>query len=171
MADQLKRLIRDVPDFPKEGIIFKDLTPVFLNPEASRAMTSALAMRYRSLKVDAVVAIESRGFLVGAPMAAELGIPLALVRKPGKLPRETIQRSYELEYGQDTLEMHTDAVESGQRVVVVDDLLATGGTAQATIELVKEAGADIVEAAFLVELAFLNGRERLAADVHALVHY
>ena len=171
IADRLKGLIKDVPDFPKEGIVFKDLTPIFLDPAASRDMTAALSSRYRALAIDAIVAIESRGFLIGAPMAAEMGIPLALVRKPGKLPRETIRRSYALEYGEDTLEMHIDAVASGQRVVVVDDLLATGGTAGATVELVRQVGAEVIEAAFLVELGFLNGRTKLNVDVHALVQY
>ncbi len=171
VREQLKQLIKDVPDFPKEGIVFKDLTPVFLDPVATQAMTRVFADRFHALQVDAIAAIESRGFLIGAPVAAALGVPLALVRKPGKLPRRTIRRSYALEYGEDTLEMHTDAVASGQRVVIVDDLLATGGTANATVELIREAGAEVVEAAFMVELSFLNGRGRLAADVHALVQY
>ena len=171
VTDRLKSLIRDVPDFPKPGIVFKDLTPVFLDPSAHRAMIGAFAERYRSKEVDAVVAIESRGFLIGAPLALELGVGLALVRKPGKLPRATHKRSYALEYGQDTLEMHTDALSAGHRVVVVDDLLATGGTANATIELVQEVGANVLEAAFLVELGFLNGREKLSTDTHALVQY
>lgn len=171
IADRLKRLIKDVPDFPKEGVIFKDLTPIFLDPDANRAVTTAFSRRYETLDIDAIVAIESRGFLLGAPIAVQLGVPLALVRKPGKLPRPTVTRSYALEYGQDTLEMHVDAVRPGQRVVVVDDLLATGGTANATVELVKEVGAEVIEAAFLVELGFLKGRGQLSVDVHALVQY
>lgn len=171
VADRLKALIRDVPDFPKAGIVFKDLTPVFLDPSAYRAMIGAFAERYQGQGIDALAAIESRGFLVGAPIAAELGIPMALVRKRGKLPRATVERTYELEYGQDSLEIHEDALGSGHRVVVIDDLLATGGTASAAVDLVRSLGADVVEAAFLVELTFLEGRRNLLVDTHALVQY
>ena len=171
ISQRLKDLILDVPDFPKPGIIFKDLTPIFLNPEAQRAMIDAFAERYRPQSIDAIVAIESRGFLIGAPLAMALNTRLVLVRKPGKLPRATVKRSYDLEYGQDTLEMHTDAITRGQRVIVVDDLLATGGTAAATIEMAKETGAEVLEAAFMVELDFLGGRSKLTVDSHALVHY
>ncbi len=171
VSDRLRGLIKDVPDFPKPGIVFKDVTPIFLDPSAHRAMIVALAERYQAMNVDAIVAIESRGFLVGAPLALELGVGLALVRKPGKLPRETHRRTYELEYGTDTLEIHTDALGSGHRAVVVDDLLATGGTAGATIELVQQIGAEVVEASFMVELSFLNGRRKLPADIFSIVTY
>ncbi|MEL7368634.1 MAG: adenine phosphoribosyltransferase [Myxococcota bacterium] len=171
VADRIKGLIKDVPDFPKPGIIFKDLTPVFQDPAVHRAMVKAFAERYRAQGIEAIVAIESRGFLIGAPLALELDISLAIVRKPGKLPRETLKRSYDLEYGQDTLEMHADALTSGQKVVVVDDLLATGGTANAAVELAAEVGANVVETAFMVELTFLKGREKLSVPSFALVEY
>jgi adenine phosphoribosyltransferase len=171
VAPRLRALIRDVPDFPKPGILFKDLTPVFADGGAQRALCQALADRYRGRGVDAFVGIEARGFVVGAPLAVELGAGLVLVRKPGKLPARTVSRAYALEYGQGTLEMHHDAVRPGMRVVVVDDLLATGGTAAAAVAMLREAGAEVLEAAFVVELAFLDGRRRLDADAFALVTY
>jgi adenine phosphoribosyltransferase len=171
-AELVKALIRDVPDFPKPGIVFKDLTPVFAHPEAMRAMIKVFADRYRKLNVDAIVGIESRGFILAAPLAVELNKGLIIVRKPGKLPWKKRSRSYALEYGTDTLEMHEDAVSHGTRVVVVDDLLATGGTMEATCGLLRDAGAHVVEALFAVELAFLKGRARLhGTDVFALIAY
>lgn len=172
IEDQIRALIRDVPDFPKPGIVFKDLTPVFLDGAAQRNMCRAFSDRYRDRGIEAFVAIESRGFVVAAPMAVELGAGLVLVRKPGKLPRTTLAKSYELEYGTDTLEMHEDAVRPGMRVVVVDDLLATGGTAAAACSLLRDAGAQVVEAAFIVELGFLDGRRRLGEiECYSMVQY
>ncbi len=170
-AETLKRYIRDVPDFPKAGILFRDITPLLLEPKAVEGATDALAAPYRSLGVERVLGIESRGFLFGAPVAQALGAGLVLVRKPGKLPCKTHQVSYELEYGQDTLEMHVDAVEKNQRVLVIDDLIATGGTAAATVELARMAGADVVGCAFLIELTALAGRERVDVPVHAVLDY
>lgn len=170
VAARVRRLIREVPDFPKAGIVFKDLTPVFRDGPTMRAMCKAFAARYRDRAIDAVVGVESRGFLIAAPLAVELEKGLVIVRKPGKLPWRKRSRSYALEYGTDTLEMHEDAVADGTRVVVVDDLLATGGTMSATCDLLREAGAEIVEASFVVELRFLRGRDRLkGTDCFALV--
>jgi adenine phosphoribosyltransferase len=165
-------LIRDVPDFPQPGILFKDITPVLGHPEAFREVISALAERVRALRPDVLVGIESRGFLFAAPLAVELGVGLAPVRKPGKLPYTTRSREYALEYGTNRVELHTDAIEEGQRVVIIDDLLATGGTAEAAGHLVRESGGTVVGYTFLVELTFLPGRARLAdADVTALIAY
>ena len=160
--DDVKSRIRDVPDFPKKGIVFKDLTPVLRDPAAFRAVIDRFAERYDAKRPDAILAIESRGFLLGAALADRLGIGLALVRKPKKLPWKTHRVEYALEYGTDALEMHVDAVEKGQRVVVVDDLLATGGTAGAAISLVTKVGAQVVECAFVIELGFLEGSKKLA---------
>jgi adenine phosphoribosyltransferase len=158
--DEIRTLIRDIPDFPKPGIVFKDITPVLADGRAFAGVVDALAARYRG-RVDMVVGIESRGFLLGAPVAYALGIGVGVVRKPGKLPWEKISASYDLEYGTDTLEMHLDGLGHKRRVVVVDDLLATGGTASAAVDLVRRLGGEVVEAAFLVELGFLKGREKL----------
>jgi adenine phosphoribosyltransferase len=168
----LAKIIRDVPDFPKKGIVFKDITPVLADPAAFRAAVDALAERYRGRGLTRVVAIESRGFLFGAPLARELGVGLAIARKPGKLPWKTLREEYALEYGKDALEMHVDAVGPKDVAVVVDDLLATGGTAEAAGRLVTRQGARLLEYAFVVELSFLSGRKRLGADrVFALVKY
>jgi adenine phosphoribosyltransferase len=167
----IKALIRDVPDFPNPGIVYKDITPVLSNGEAMQWLVRQLSDRYRG-RVDAVVGIESRGFIVGAPVAYELGVGLIVARKAGKLPYRTHKVSYDLEYGTDSLEMHVDAVASGARVVVVDDLLATGGTARAAIDLAEKGGAEVVECAFIIELGFLGGSKRLAPyGAHSLVHY
>jgi adenine phosphoribosyltransferase len=155
-------LIRDVPDFPIEGILFKDITPVLQNADAFKAAVEALARPYVDAKIDKVVAIESRGFIFGAPLALRLGAGFVPVRKPGKLPSETVQIQYSLEYGTNTLELHTDAIQPGERVLVVDDLLATGGSAKASIELVQRLGGVVVGLAFLVELVALGGAEKLA---------
>lgn len=172
LSARVRDLIKDVPDFPKPGIVFKDLTPVFKHGPTAAAISKMFAERYDAMGVDAIVAIESRGFLLGAPIAGHMEKSLVLVRKPGKLPRETISQSYELEYGTDTLELHKDALTEGQKVVVIDDLLATGGTAGATCDLVRQTGATIAEVAFLVELGFLDGRKRLSEqDCYALVTY
>jgi adenine phosphoribosyltransferase len=164
--------IRDIPDFPKPGILFKDITPLLLDPEALAQAVTELADWARPLDVDFVAAAEARGFILGAAVARELGAGFVPARKPGKLPHETISAEYILEYGVDALEMHADALADGARVLLHDDLLATGGTAKALTELIEGTGAEVVGCAFLVELAFLGGRERLAGyDVHALLTY
>lgn len=164
--------IRDIPDFPKPGIVFKDITPLLADPDALDAAVGALADWARPLEIDVVIGAEARGFLLGPALARELGAGFVLARKPGKLPHDTIRAEYELEYGTDSLELHTDAVSRGHRVLVHDDLLATGGTAAALISLVEQAGGVVAGCGFLVELAFLPGREQLGdAAVHALVRY
>jgi adenine phosphoribosyltransferase len=168
----LRRYIRDIPDFPKPGIAFKDITPLLLEPRAYDHAVGALADYARPLDVDVVLAAEARGFIFGGALARELGAGFAPARKPGKLPSETISAEYVLEYGIDVLELHADALAGGTRVLVHDDLLATGGTSRAKIELVEQLGANVVGCAYVIELAFLGGRETLAGyDVHALVAY
>ncbi|MBI5501949.1 MAG: adenine phosphoribosyltransferase [Deltaproteobacteria bacterium] len=168
----IRSLIRDVPDFPKKGIVFKDITPVVGSPEGLRAAISALAARYRARKVTKVVGVEARGFIFGAALAHKLGVGFVPVRKPGKLPWKARRETYALEYGTDAVEMHVDAVRRSDRVVVVDDLLATGGTAAATVRLARRCGARVVEAAFVVELAFLHGRRKLrGVPVFSIVRY
>jgi adenine phosphoribosyltransferase len=168
----LRSLIREVPDFPRPGIGFKDITPLLADAQAMAASVSALANLARPLQVECVIAAEARGFLLGPALALELGAGFALARKPGKLPYETISAEYELEYGANQLELHTDALSDGARVLVHDDLLATGGTAVALCELVEQLGGVVAGCGFLVELAFLNGRERLAPrPAHALITY
>lgn len=155
----LKQFIRAIPDFPKPGILFRDITPLLASPEAFRSCVQGLAERYRSQKIDAVVAAEARGFIFAAPLALELNTGFVPIRKPGKLPFDTHSFHYELEYGQDTLEIHVDGVMPGQRVLVVDDLLATGGTMRACCKLLERIGATIAECAFVIELEALNGRQ------------
>ena len=167
----LSRAIRDIPDFPKKGIIFKDITPLLANGALFHKAIDILAERYRDQKVDAVLGIESRGFILGAALAYRLGAGFCIVRKPGKLPYETRRASYQLEYGSDSLEIHSDAVKPGARVLVVDDLLATGGTAAAACDLVAALGAEVVECAFLIELAFLKGREKLGCRAFSILQY
>ena len=157
----LKKAIREIPDFPKKGILFYDITTLLKDPAAFRDSIDALAAKLEGKDFDAILGVESRGFIFAAALAYKLGKGLVVVRKPGKLPSETIQATYDLEYGTDTIEMHADAVGSAQKVVIVDDLLATGGTAQATAELVEKAGGRVEAILFLVELDFLNGREKL----------
>jgi adenine phosphoribosyltransferase len=167
----LKKYIRDVPNFPKAGIMFRDITPLLANGPAWRDTVSSIAERYRH-RVDIVLGIESRGFLIGSAVAYELGCGIAVVRKPGKLPAAKFDASYALEYGSDTLEIHQDAFAPGSRVLVVDDLLATGGTAEATIALARQLRGDVVAAAFIIELTFLPGRRRLApCEVFSLIQY
>jgi adenine phosphoribosyltransferase len=169
---ELRAFVRDVPDFPRPGILFRDVTPLLADAAALREAIRRLAEPFRDARVDRVVGVESRGFILGAPVALELGAGLAIARKPGKLPRRTLSVSYELEYGTDRLEMHADAIEPGQRVLLVDDLVATGGTAAATLRLARQAGADVVGCAFLIELAALGGRAQLdAKPVHAVLRY
>lgn len=161
-ALDLKTFIRDIPDFPKPGILFRDITPLLQNPRAFRAAIRILADRYKGKSLDKILCVESRGFLFGAPLAVKLGVGLAIVRKPGKLPWKTSSVRYALEYGTDIIEIHQDAILPGERVLVVDDLLATGGTASAGVQLVAERGGKVVECAFLIELTALAGRKKLA---------
>ena len=170
--DSLKRSIRDIPDFPKPGILFRDITPLLQNGPLLHAVIDGFAARYASRHVEAVVAVESRGLIFGAALADRLGAGLILVRKAGKLPAKTIQATYALEYGEGTLEIHADSLSPGTRVVLMDDLLATGGTMGAVVKLVEHFRAEIVEAAFLVELTALGGRTRLGrCPVFSLVQY
>ena len=172
MSADLARHIRDIPDFPKPGILFKDITPLLLDARALSSAIDQLADWARPLEVDFVVAAEARGFILGAAVARELGVGFVPARKPGKLPHETISAEYILEYGVDALEMHADALADGARVLLHDDLLATGGTARALAELIEGTGARIAGCAFLVELSFLDGRSALADyDVHSLIAY
>jgi len=161
MSASLKALIRDVPDFPKPGILFKDITPLLADPEGLRDATQAMARPFQEERIDRVVGIESRGFILGAIVARELGVGFIPVRKPGKLPYESTSIEYALEYGTDKLEVHTDACDRAARILIVDDVLATGGTARATCELMERVGAEIIGLSFLVVLDFLNGRRRL----------
>lgn len=168
----LAALIRDIPDFPQKGILFRDITTLLKNPMGFRLAIDGLMARFKDTRPDVVVGMESRGFIFGAPLAYALGAGFVPVRKLGKLPYETITVEYALEYGQNTLEMHRDAIEAGQRVLVVDDLLATGGTALATIRLIEQLGGEIVGVGFLIELTFLNGREKLKGyPIEALIRY
>ena len=168
----LRAAIRDVPDFPKPGIVFKDLTTLLKDPRAYRQAMDLLTESCRDLRPEKIVAIESRGFVPGAVVADRLGIGFAPVRKPGKLPYKRRSRSYALEYGTDSVEIHEDAVSAGERALIVDDVIATGGTAEATGQLVQELGASVAGFAFLVELSFLKGRQRLGgADVRSVVVY
>jgi len=167
----LKARIRDIPDFPKPGIVFKDITPLLADGAAFRAMVDRFVERYRG-RADVVLGIESRGFLIGAAVAYGLGTGLAVVRKPGKLPWQTYAARYDLEYGSDALEIHHDAVGDRHRVLIIDDLLATGGTASAAIDLVRQCGGTVVGAAFVIELAFLGGRRKLeGTEVFSLITY
>ncbi len=170
--DELRRLIRDIPDFPKPGIDFKDLTPLMADAAALHSAVEGLAELARPLGVDCVVAAEARGFLLGPALALELGAGFVLARKPGRLPYETVSAEYLLEYGSSQLELHSDALSRGARVLVHDDLLATGGTAGALCELVEQLGGTVAGCSFLIELAFLDGRSRLEPhEVHALLTY
>ncbi|MFN8671221.1 MAG: adenine phosphoribosyltransferase [Candidatus Sericytochromatia bacterium] len=170
--EKIKSTIRDVPDFPKEGILFKDITPVLKDAEVFKDTIKALAETLKDLKPDYIAGIESRGFILGAPLAYELGVGFTLIRKKGKLPYKKKSVTYSLEYGTDTLEIHEDAVEKGKKVIIIDDLLATGGTALASYNLLKDIGADVLAVLFLVELGFLKGRERLSAcKVMSLINY
>ena len=170
--DILRKLIRDVPDFPKPGVIFKDITTLLKEPQGLAIAVDLLAEQLEGRNLEQVVAIESRGFLFGAPLALRLGTGLIPVRKPGKLPAETERETYDLEYGTDSLEIHRDAIEPGVRVVVVDDVLATGGTAEATVRMLKRLGAEVDSVAFVIELDFLGGRAKLGdLEIVTLLHY
>jgi adenine phosphoribosyltransferase len=168
----LKEYIRDVPDFPKEGILFKDITPLLSSPSAFKEVTRLLAEKYSNDNIDAIVAAEARGFIFGGPLAHELHVPFVPIRKPGKLPFQTKSLTYDLEYGTDTLEMHIDAVSEGQRILVVDDLLATGGTVEACCRMITDCGATVVGCAFVIELSFLGGAEKLSGfHPYSLLEY
>lgn len=170
--EQLASLIRDVHDFPKPGIVFKDITPLLASTHGLRSAAEALAKGIVDSGADELVGIESRGFIFGAAVSAITNLPLHLVRKPGKLPYETVGRDYDLEYGSDRVEMHSDAISAGRRYALVDDLIATGGTAAASVELIREQGGEIACACFVIELDFLDGRSRLGGcPVQSLLHY
>ncbi|MBI3332727.1 MAG: adenine phosphoribosyltransferase [Candidatus Omnitrophica bacterium] len=173
-SEELRKYVRDVPGYPKPGIIFKDLTPLWQDPAAFRFMVEELAGHFRSFRVETIAAVESRGLILGSAMAFLLNTGLVPVRKAGKLPWNTVKASYSLEYGSATSELHTDAFKPGARVLVVDDLLATGGTAEAAVKLVQQLQGDMVGLAFLVELSFLRGRQRLAphgVEIFSLLQY
>ena len=157
----LKSLIRDVPDYPSDGILFRDLTPLMANPEAMHYVTGGLSDHLRALDTRAIAAIDSRGFIFGAPVAAMLGIPFIPIRKAGKLPGGVVGVDYQLEYGTDRMEMHADAISEGDKVLLIDDLIATGGTAAAAVELIRGVGGTVVEACFVIDLPDLGGAERL----------
>ena len=171
-CDHLKKLIREVPDFPKKGILFYDITTLLKDKVGFATLIDALSEHYLNEKIDTVLAIEARGFIFGPALAYRLNAGFVPIRKPGKLPAETVRLTYDLEYGQDTLEIHKDAITPGQRVIIVDDLLATGGTANACVRLAKSLGAEIVGMGFVVELDFLGGREKIdETEVFSLLHY
>jgi len=168
---RLDSMIRNIPDYPQPGVMFKDITPILQDPQGLRDAVDAMAEPFRDKEIDVIVGLESRGFLFGAPMAYVMGLGLVLIRKSGKLPGEKIHVDYDLEYGSDTLEIHSDALKPGQRVLLVDDLLATGGTMGASVELVKRLGGEVAGISFLIELDFLKGRDRLRDyDVRTLIH-
>ncbi len=168
----LREKIRDVPDFPKPGIVFRDITPLLQDPEALRIACELLAQPFSARGIDMVVGVESRGFIFGPPVALQLGAGFAIARKAGKLPWDTVSESFELEYGVERIEMHRDAVGPEQRVLLIDDVIATGGTAAATAELVRRMGAQVAGGCFLIELSFLEGRKRLPGiDIRAVLSF
>jgi adenine phosphoribosyltransferase len=172
MAESLKRLIRDIPDFPKKGILFRDITPLLADPSGLALSIELLANPFRGKRIDLVVGAESRGFIFGTAVACCLSAGFALVRKPGKLPHKKVSMTYDLEYGTDTLEMHSDSIVAGQRVLIVDDVLATGGTMKACCDMVKQLGGELVGVAVLIELVGLNGRSKLGSTpVHSVLNY
>jgi len=172
VVDDLKRRIRDIPDFPKPGILFRDITPLLSDGKAFRQAIDHLGGRYLDRKIDVVVGVEARGFIMGAALAYKLGAGNILIRKSGKLPYKTHRTTYALEYGTDSLEIHQDAFKPGQRVLIADDLLATGGTISAAVDLVRQLGGEIIELAFLIELTALKGREKLKEhSVFSLIQY
>lgn len=169
---QVRKLIRDIPDFPQPGVLFRDITPLLADPAGLALAVELLANPFRGKKVDLVIGAESRGFIFGTAVAQALSAGFGLIRKPGKLPFRKVSRSYELEYGKGTLEIHEDQIRAGQRVVIVDDVLATGGTMRASVDLVKHLGGAVVGVAVLIELDALGGRRRLGdVDVHSVVRY
>jgi adenine phosphoribosyltransferase len=171
-VEHLRELVRAIPDFPIPGILFRDVTPLLRDPRGLRDVVGRLAEDFRGAGIDVVAGIESRGFIFGAPLAMALGVGFVPIRKPGRLPYDKVSREYALEYGTNVLEMHADAVQPGQRVLLVDDLLATGGTASAGAHLVEAIGGVVAAAAFVIELEFLEGRKALAGyDVRSLIRY
>ncbi len=172
LAGLIRARVRDVPDFPQPGIVFKDITPVLADPALLRAIVDHMTEQHAHARIDIVAGVESRGFLFGVPLAIALGAGFTPIRKPGKLPWQTMRVDYTLEYGQDALEAHTDGVRTGQRVLIVDDLLATGGTAGGAVQLVRRLGGEVVAASFVIELDFLGGRSKLDdVPVTSLVRY
>lgn len=174
MAVDFKSFVRDIPGYPKPGVVFKDLTPLWKDPQAFRAMVEGLATHFRPQQIQTVAAIESRGLILGSAIAYALGTGLVPVRKAGKLPWNTVKASFSLEYGEATSEIHTDAFEVGARVLIVDDLLATGGTAEAAMKLVQQLQGQVIGVGFLVELSFLKGRQKLSAtnaDIFSLIQF
>ena len=171
--EALKSIIRDIPDFPKKDIIFKDITPLLSDPISFQKVIDALKARYKDEKIDQVVGVEARGFVFASALAYALGSGFVMIRKPGKLPYNTYQETYSLEYGEDSVEIHQDAFENGQRIIIVDDVLATGGTLAACVSLVKKNfQVNLVEVGFLIELDFLNGRHKLEnIPIHSVMHY
>ncbi|MDH5680035.1 MAG: adenine phosphoribosyltransferase [Spirochaetota bacterium] len=167
----IKELIRDVPDFPKKGVLFKDLTTLWKDPAGFKQVTDELTNRYKDKGIDKIVAADARGFIVGAPIAYLIGAGFVPVRKPGKLPYKVMSESYDLEYGKDTLTIHEDAISQGEKVLIVDDLIATGGTTEAIIKLVEKLGGEIVEVCAMVELSFLNGRDKINKPIFSLLTY
>lgn len=168
----LKQLIRDIPDFPKKGIIFKDITPLLQNPNGLKEITEKISEHYRDKNIDLIAGAEARGFIIGAAVAHKLGVGFIPIRKPGKLPYKTTRITYQLEYGTDALEMHKDAIKPGQNILMVDDLLATGGTMAACCKLIESMEGHVVSCAFVVELTFLNGRKALQGyDIFSLIQY
>ena len=171
--ETLKSVIRDIPDFPKEGIIFKDITPLLSNPDSFKKVIDTLRDRYKDKEIDQVVGVEARGFIFASALAYALGCGVVMVRKPGKLPYKTYQKTYSLEYGEDSIEVHQDAFEKNQKIVILDDVLATGGTLTACVELVnKNFEVDLVEVGFLIELDFLKGRQKLGdIPIYSMMHF
>jgi len=174
LIEEIKKAIRDVPDFPKPGILFKDITPIFYDQQLCNAIVEESAKKLADVKVDAIVGVESRGFLFGLLLANKMNIPFVLVRKAGKLPYKTLSQEYSLEYGTSKIEMHVDSIKKGWNVVIHDDLLATGGTAEATAQLIHQFGASVSAFTFIVGLDFLNGADKLSKhsnNIQCLVHY
>jgi adenine phosphoribosyltransferase len=170
--ERIKSAIRGIPDFPKPGILFYDITPILQQPEHFKAVLEELTERYKPMGISKILAVEARGFIFAAPLAQAIGAGFVPLRKPGKLPYKTVAESFALEYGTDSLEMHEDAVEPGERVLILDDLLATGGTAEASIKIAKKMGAEVVEAGFVIELSFLDGRKRLGdVPVYSMIQF
>ncbi len=172
MEELLKNTIRDIPDFPKKGIIFKDITPVLKDAAVFRRLIDYFAERYEGRGIDSIVCVEARGFILGAALAYKIGASFVPARKPGKLPADTYRVDYDLEYGADAVELHKDAIKKGEKVLLIDDLLATGGTAAAAAKIVEQAGGEVEEIAFIIELDFLKGRQKLSGyEIFSIVHY
>ena len=170
--EELQRIIRDVPDFPKKGILFKDITTLLQDAQSYQRTIDLIAHRYINKRIDKVVGVEARGFIIGSALAYKLCAGIVLVRKPGKLPSETYSKTYDLEYGTDTLEIHKDSIKPGERILIADDLLATGGTMTAVVDMIQSMGGEIVECCFMAELDFLEGRKRLPeGKVFSLLHF